>query len=207
MPLPSRYIAITIIMLALALPVWSSFGVWTSDKRIAALHSGQKDTLLHAVHLNQLKHVRHPKEWIETAELLSARSPDNDALAISLLKRSLKADDRSPNAWAHLAFLLTRQAGALNEEAEAALQRSFALCLYCEKTLVRWRFTFTLQHWTRTSEETRLAAFSGADFLRWWHLDYDYLGEVRSAALALGIPFDEYRKKIPTPVRPNEIGL
>ena len=149
--------------------------------------------------------VAQASKWIETANLISAQSNANDDLAIDLLEAALAVDPAHPDAWALLSFLNTRQAGRYTDASEQALQTSIKLCGYCDKALLKWRFTYVLQHWDAVSEDTRMAAFSGADFLRWWHLEYEYLGRLRRQSLARNIPFDEYREKVGTHVRPNEI--
>ncbi|MEO1070700.1 MAG: hypothetical protein AAFX32_04010 [Pseudomonadota bacterium] len=196
-----------LIILALLVPIWSAISTHGSFARIQAVKSGELDVLEHAQRLSQKPQVQVSEEWVATARELYSEIPEQSALATSLLERALVETPGDYESWAYLAFLKRQEPTGFTPEIDADLQRSFEACPYCKKSLLRWRFTFVLANWEATSEQTRLYAFSGADFLRWWHLDYDYLEEVRLAAIARGIPFDEYRRKIDTPARPNEIGL
>lgn len=196
-----------IILVALLLPAWASTSTLRSMERVSALQSGSIDLLTHAKFLNRKSRVVHPYEWTQTARLLTTQKPETTTLAISLLESALSESPNDPQAWALLAFLRKQDAGSLSLDAEQALRQSFDTCPYCSKALLRWRFSFVLENWDTASEDTRLSAFSGADFLRWWHLDYAYLKQVRDDARSRGIPFDQYRQKINTPMRPNEIGL
>jgi len=175
------------------------------DRRIGALNSGAIDALSHAATLQQKARVDFPYEWIQTAQLLSEGSPDQRRLAISLLTRALETQPSEPNAWALLAHLEARDATPLSDASKQAFRRSIEVCPYCEKSLLRWRLEFVLRYWSEIPEQDRLSVFSGADLLRWWHLDGDFLKKARATAILRGIPFDEYRRKIDTPVRPNEI--
>ena len=167
--------------------------------------SGSLNVAQHAQSLRAKAQVDHPQEWIMAATYLSTSSSEQDDLSIEILQRALDASPHHPNGWALLSFLQSRNTRAFDDLAERYLQKSFEHCPFCSRRLLRWRFTFTLQHWEEVNEETRLAAFSGADFLRWWYLDYEFLNTVREAALSENIPFDDYRRLVNTPVRPNEI--
>lgn len=172
---------------------------------VATLQSGEVSAHEKAKALLASTHVRNPAEWIETARYLSNQSPRHDRLAIRVLETALDADAYHPDAWALLSFLHTREAGGFTAASEQALETSFDLCGYCDEHLLRWRLTYVLRHWPDISEASRMAAFSGADFLRWWYLEYEFLDTVRAQATARGIPFDAYRKKVGTHVRPNEV--
>lgn len=203
----SAPVYVALVIAALVIPLWSALSTQGSYARIQAIQAGETDPLGHAQRLSEQRHVQNPDEWVATARALYAAMPDQSDLVISLLQSALEEVPDQYETWAFLAFVKRQAPDGFTAEVDADLQRSFAACPYCSKSLIRWRFTFVLANWEATSEETRLFAFSGADFLRWWHLDYDYLEEVRSAAIARNIPFDEYRRKIDTPARPNEIGL
>ena len=196
-----------LVIAVLLVPIWSAISTQCSFARIQAIQSGEIDSLQHAQRLVQHGQIGNPEEWVATARALYTAQPDQSTLAMSLIDRALIETPNDYETWAFLAFLKRQGPAGFTSEVDSDLQRSFEACPYCKKSLLRWRFTFVLANWEATSEETRLHAFSGADFLRWWHLDYDYLEEVRLAAIARGIPFDEYRRKIDTPARPNEIGL
>ncbi|MEO1324540.1 MAG: hypothetical protein AAFV59_16230 [Pseudomonadota bacterium] len=186
---------------------WVSISSHLSLSRIDAITQTTLDPASHAEHLLAQKGVRFPNEWVATAQALAGGDAEDLQTAIALLDRALIDAPHNAQAWSLLAFLHRQTSGSYNEQADRALLNSFNACAYCSKSLLRWRFTFVLNNWNATNEEVRLHAFSGADFLRWWHLDYDYLEQVRQDALARDIPYDAYRKKIATPVRPNEIGL
>ena len=196
-----------LIFAALLVPIWSALSTQRSVGRIEAIKSGEMDPVEHAQRLSAQNQVQDPAEWRATARALDASAPEKSALTITLLERALVHAPNDYQAWAFLAFVKRQATDEFSSEVDADLKRSFETCPYCDKALLRWRFTLVLANWDDVSEENRLHAFSGADFLRWWHLDYDYLEEVRQAAIARNIPFDEYRRKIDTPARPNEIGL
>lgn len=202
-----------IYRISVAIPViaLSGFGLWLSlearhdNIRVSQIQAGGINALSHASALTQETRVEHPLEWIATATQLSASQSDQDAVAIKLLENALSADPAHPRAWALLSFLRTREAGKFTPAAESALQRSNVLCGFCEQDLLQWRLTYTLQHWADADETTRMAAFRGADFLRWWYLDYDFLNQVRANANERGIAFDQYRRDVNSPVRPHEV--
>ena len=154
----------------------------------------------------QQSRVELPGEWVATSRTLIEKGTGSEASAIKLLERAVEADPYNYSAWTLLAFAQTRLAGRLNAEATQSLLRSIELCAYCEESLLRWRLTFVLNHWEDASERLRIGVFSGADFLRWWHLDGEFLSQMREFAKQREIPYDEYRRKIDTPVRPHEIG-
>lgn len=196
-----------IVLAAIFLPAWASTSTLLSLGRVSAIQDGSIDPLAHAEILDQKAFVAHPYEWTQTARILATQSPENGAVTISLLEAALSQSQNDAQAWALLAFVRKRQLGRFSPEAEQDLRQSFEACPYCSKPLLRWRLSFVLDNWNAASEDSRIRAFSGADFLRWWHLDYDYLAQVGNEARSRGIPFDQYRKKIDTPFRPNEIGL
>lgn len=193
------------VLAVLAIATVSSISFALSNARIDGLRSGDRDVVEHALSLRQAARVSHPREWIETATLLLDQAPSDFETSLSLLESALAAGPDNPNAWALLAFLYVQRAGGLDTDALNALQISIDQCGYCEKSLLRWRFTFVLQHWQDAPEKIRAEVFSGADFLRWWFLDYAYLNEVRAEALARRIPFDEYRRNVNSPIRPSEV--
>lgn len=204
---------LVIYRISIAIPVIAlgGFGLWLSLEsvretvRVSHIQDGDIDVLTHASTLAKQTRVDYPIEWISTATQLSASRSDQDALAIKLLEAALKEDPAHPRAWTLLSFLRTREAGEFTPAAETALQKSNELCGFCERDLLRWRLTYTLQHWADADETTRMAAFRGADFLRWWYLEYDFLNQVRANAIERGIPFDQYRRDVNSPVRPNEV--
>lgn len=196
-----------VILAALLLPIWSALSTQRSVGRIQAIKSGDMNPLEHAQRLSSHVRVEDPAEWEATARALYANDAEQSALTITLLERALASAPSDYQAWAFLAFVRQQSTDRFTAAVDADLNRSFEACPYCDKSLLRWRFTFVLANWDDVSEVNRMHAFSGADFLRWWHLDYDYLEDVRQAAMARNIPFDTYRRKIDTPARPNEIGL
>lgn len=201
-----KQIASTIVLLCLIMPIFFSASVISSYIRIDKLQAGSVDLLTRANELQNTKEVDHPFEWIEIANLLVERSQDSDSLSIDLLEKALEAERYHPHAWTLLSYLHTRQSRVFTSEAQDALAQSIAVCPYCDASLLRWRLTFGLRHWADLDQPTKLAIFEGADLLRWWHLDIEYLDQVRTDAIALGIPFDDLRRNVDTPVRPHEIG-
>lgn len=200
-----RLLLFSPVLLCLGIGIGAGVDVFRNHLQITALQSGKLDALEEAEKLLAEGKVSQASKWIEVANLISAQSSAHDATAIKLLEAALAVDGDHPDTWALLSFLHTRQSGEYTAASERALQASMAACLYCSKALLKWRFTYVLQHWDKVSEPTRMAAFSGADFLRWWHLEYEYLGRLRRQSLAEDIPFDSYREKVGTHVRPNEI--
>ena len=193
------------IFAVLAIAVVSSVNYARSSQRVAALQAGERDVAEHAEHLRATDAVDYPTEWIATASQLAAQDPARNDDAIALLEAALDANPNHPNAWAQLAYLYAIRAGGFDDAAAHALQNSIDLCPYCGREILRWRFTFVLQHWDAVPESLRADVFSGADFLRWWYLDYTYLNSVRGDALERGIPFDAYRRNVNTPIRPSEV--
>lgn len=204
-PLFLRVILLIPVMVCMVLGAVSAYETMSSSARIKALQSSEVETSKAAETLLAGLNVQRPGEWIAAAETLSSASPPNDAVSITLLESALAVAPNDATAWALLSFLHTRHSDAFTPEAENALRESIARCPLCSKALLRWRLTFTLQHWDPVPEDVRMAAFEGADFLRWWYLDNDYLRQVGGNAEARGIPFDEYRRKVNTKIRPNEI--
>ena len=201
------FVSAGVVLFALSGAAWVSISTHLSLGRIEAISEQKLNSVNHAERLLKTGEVQFANEWIATAQALSSGDTQQRGLAITLLEKALTEFPSDAQAWSLLAFLYRQNEGSYNEKVDRALRNSFAACPYCSKSLLRWRFTFVLNNWEESDEEIRLYAFSGADFLRWWHLDYDYLEQVRLDALSQNIPFDEYRRKIPTPVRPNEIGL
>lgn len=200
-----RLLLFSPVLGCLAIGVGASVDVFRTHQAIDALQSGEVSAIDRAQTLLASGKVSQASLWIETANLVSSQSSKHDAVAIRLLDAALAKDANHPDAWALLSFLNTRRYGEYTEASDLALQKSIELCGYCDHALLRWRLTYVLQHWDAVSEPVRMQVFSGADFLRWWHLDYDYLGRLRRQSLERGIPFDAYRKKVGTHVRPNEV--
>lgn len=193
------------VLAMMTLTIGTSFNVFLAHKRVAAIQAGDADLASRADALLAERTVNHSPEWIATATQLSAEAPTHDAQSIELLERALDEDPTRPKAWALLSYLYARRDGAFSPAAKAALQVSLEACGYCDHDLLEWRFNFVLQNWKAAPEPIRIAVFSGADFLRWWHLEYEYLRAVRTEAIALGIPFDTYRRRVGTHIRPNEL--
>ncbi|MFN3213526.1 MAG: hypothetical protein ACE37M_10500 [Henriciella sp.] len=183
----------------------TAYAAMSSNTRISELQTTNVGASEAAERLRSSTVVEHPGEWIAVATALSTESAQNDARSIDLLERALAEAPDDASAWALLSFLHTRQSGSFTPAAENALRESNARCPMCNKALMQWRLTFTLQHWDQVPEDVRMSAFEGADFLRWWYSDHDYLRQVGNSAKARGIPFNEYRRKVNTKVRPNEI--
>lgn len=127
--------------------------------------------------------------------------------AIDRLEGSLERNPLQADAMALLAYAHALEAGKADSATNQALRESFSLCLLCDEDLTRWRLEFVLAYWPGIDEDNRMSAFEGADFLRWWHLEYAYIDQLRDHAEARGTPFSEYQRKVATPVRPNEVPL
>ena len=143
---------------------------------------------------------------VRLAERLVEAGATHDVEARALLKQALADDPNAPTAWSLLAFVEHRISGAFSPDAQTAFRRSVEVCPMCNADLIRWRLDFVLANWDDTPEDLRKAAFVGADFLRWWHLDYEFVASRRALAISQGIPFVQYQRAVNTPVRPEEIG-
>lgn len=78
-------------------------------------------------------------------------------------------------------------------------------CPLCSQELIAWRFNFVLANWTSIPDPLRRRAFEHADLLRWIGPNAEFLAEMRVKAKQNGIPFDEYRAAVATPVRTWDI--
>ena len=194
------------LVAAISFTIWSSATTLATLSRIEAIESDTLDVPAHAQSLIESEKVGSAKEWTATARALIEKDQSSDDLAIRLLERALLRDRYDYHAWALLSYARTRAAGEFNSSAADALRNSIQYCRLCDDALLRWRLVFVIENWPETSEPIRVSVFEGADLLRWWHLDGDFLGNARRTALQQGIPFDEYRANVDTPVRANEIG-
>ena len=146
-----------------------------------------------------------PAILLTAAQGLDLSAPESVELAKSLTAVAARKAPARPLTWAFMAYLEAYPMGKLGEAGTSAIRRSFEVCGYCDEDLIKWRLEFVLSHWADIDEDLKLSAFESADFLRWWHLEYDYLDALRASAEEAGIPFSEYQRKIRTPVRPNEL--
>jgi hypothetical protein len=119
--------------------------------------------------------------------------------------RATEADPSRAHAWAQLAYLEFRKGGKVTAAGLDALLRSMDACPVCDQSLVRWRFNFVLANWSAVPDELRHRAFEHADILRWIGQNREFLAEMRVKAVGAGIPFDEYRAAVDTPVRNWEL--
>lgn len=149
----------------------------------------------------------HPQYIFALTEELLHLSTKFDSRNTQLLKIALEKDGEDPFAWANYSYLKTRETGHMANEAIEALRTSIELCRVCDRALIKWRLEYVLATWDNVPEDIRLAVFEGADVLRWWHLEYEYLSELRRRAETVNIPFLAYQRRVGTRVRPQEIGL
>ncbi len=149
----------------------------------------------------------HPQYLFALAEEVLHITDKFDAENIKLIEAALKKDPEDAFAWANYSYLKTRISGQLDNQAAEALRTSIRLCRLCDRTLIKWRLEYVLASWNDVPEDIRLAVFEGADVLRWWHLDYEYLRTLRLKAEAANIPFLTYQRRVGTKIRPQEIGL
>ncbi|MEO0550341.1 MAG: hypothetical protein AAFZ91_10495 [Pseudomonadota bacterium] len=178
----------------------------SDEQRIERIQNGQVDAMSLADTMLGSGEATSPRELIALAEQISQETGAKDARANGLLSRALEIEPRLPSAHAQLTYLQTKQAGRPTESAIEHLEASFWDCPYCNQDLLRWRLAYVIMHWRDIPEEVRLQAFAGADVLRWWYLDYEFLDQIRKEAISKGIAFNAYQRKIYTPVRPSEIG-
>ncbi len=194
------------IALALSAGLWFAALTLHDHKQQLAIEAGATEPLAQAQTFLSGDEFAPATHFIRLAEVLSGEGDAHDDIAARLLREGLARRPSDGEAWALLAFVETRRAGRFNLAAQDALKQSMAVCPYCDRDLMRWRLEFVLRHWEETPRGLRIAAFSGADVLRWWHLDSEWLGQIRTAAIRRGIDFDGYRRAIDTPVRPQEVG-
>ena len=185
-----------------------SVPLYTSASAINSLPGMPKDKLITAHEKAQGSPSQaHPQYLFALAEEVLHITDQFDAENIKLIETALKKDPADPFAWANYSYLQTRLSGQLDNQATEALRTSIQLCRLCDRTLIKWRLEYVLAAWNDVPEDVRLAVFEGADVLRWWHLDYEYLRKLRLKAEAKNIPFLTYQRRVGTKIRPQEIGL
>jgi hypothetical protein len=140
--------------------------------------------------------------WLETlAELGLEIEPQEPEHSMQAAARATTRDPSRAGAWALQAYLETGKAKQVNAVALEALSKSMAACPLCNEELVRWRFNFVLANWASIPDDMRRKAFEQADILRWMGDNGEFLAEMRIKSKQAGIPFDEYRSAVNTPVR------
>jgi hypothetical protein len=146
-------------------------------------------------------------EPIDAFEAISeiALSGDDLKLALENARKAVEADPGRAFVWARLAYLETEQAGQVNSAALNALGRSIDGCPLCDEELIRWRFSYVLANWPQIPEDLRHRTFETADILRWTGRNADFLAEMRIKSMAAGVPFDQYRAAVKSPVHTWEL--
>ncbi len=144
---------------------------------------------------------------IDNLEAISeiALSDDDLELALSAARDAVAADPDRAFVWARLAYLETERAGSVTPAALEAIGRSIDACPLCDEELIRWRFKYVLSNWASIPEDLRNRTFETADILRWTGRNADFLAEMRIKSMAAGVPFDEYRSRVNTPVHTLEL--
>lgn len=146
-------------------------------------------------------------QQVDTLEAISeiALSADDLDLALDSARKAASADPGRPFVWATLAYLETEKAGRASPAALEALGQSIAACPLCDEELIRWRFRYVLANWADIPEDLRKKTFETADILRWTGRNADFLAEMRVKSMAAGVPFDEYRAGVKSPVHTWEL--
>lgn len=140
--------------------------------------------------------------WLEALAELGLQVDPQDTLHAQQAAALATAKDPSrAGAWALQAYLESKRAKQVNAASLDALQKSMAACPLCDEELIRWRFNFVLANWAAIPDDIRRTAFEHADILRWMGDNGEFLAEMRIKAKQAGIPFDEYRSAVNTPVR------
>lgn len=140
--------------------------------------------------------------WLETlAELGLQVEPQEAERAMQAAASATAKDPSRAGAWVLQAYLETRKAKQVNPAALEALSKSMTACPLCSEELIRWRLNFVLANWASIPDDVRRKAFEQADILRWMGDNGEFLAEMRIKAKQAGIPFDEYRSAVNTPVR------
>lgn len=143
-------------------------------------------------------------DYFETlSELAMEVKPANSIVALAAARRAVSLDPSRAQAWARIAYLEYFEAHKVTPAAAEALGKSIQACRLCDQELVRWRFNFVLANWSAVPEPLRQQVFESADMLRWAGepADADFLAEMRTKAKAAGIPYDQYRAAVATPVK------
>lgn len=148
-----------------------------------------------------------PPAWLEVLSERSLNLPKPDlASSEAAARAAVEADPSRAHVWARLAWLETQKIGGrVNDAALNALTKSMDACPLCSQELIAWRFNFVLANWTSIPDPLRRRAFAHADLLRWIGPNVEFLAEMRVKAKQNGIPFDEYRRDVETPVRTWDI--
>ncbi len=148
-----------------------------------------------------------PPAFLEALSERSLLLPKPDlGSAEAAARKAVEADPTRAHVWARLAWIETQKIGGrVNDAALDALTKSMDACPLCSQELVAWRFNFALANWTAIPDPIRRRAFEHADLLRWIGPNAEFLAEMRVKAKQNGIPFDEYRSAVETPVRTWDI--
>lgn len=145
--------------------------------------------------------------YLEMLSEVSLEIPKPDlASAEAAARKAVEGDPSRAHVWARLAWLETQKVGGkVNAASLDALGRSMDACPLCSQELIAWRFNFVLANWSSIPEPMRRRAFEQADLLRWIGPNAEFLAEMRVKAKQNGIPFDDYRAAVETPVRTWDI--
>ncbi len=145
--------------------------------------------------------------YLEMLSEVSLEIPKPDlASAEAAARKAVESDPSRAHVWARLAWLETQKVGGkVNAASLDALGRSMDACPLCSQELIAWRFNFVLANWASIPEPMRRRAFEQADLLRWIGPNAEFLAEMRVKAKQNGIPFDDYRAAVETPVRTWDI--
>jgi hypothetical protein len=139
------------------------------------------------------------------ADRMDAGDHSGRELGMQLLKAGLEQSPHNADALARLSYLQSLDAGRFSRDAAESLNLSIKQCGYCSKDLLRWRLQYVLLYWQDVPEQIRRSVFQGADFLRWWHSDHEFLADARRYAQSELIPFNQYQRAVGSQVRPHEL--
>ena len=158
----------------------------------------------------QMAHIGKASFPVDALEVLAERgvqppTQDIEAAFIAALQ-AVRADPSRAHVWALLAYLESTKSGKITPAAVEALDHSMKACPLCDQDLIRWRFNFVLANWGGFPDDIRRRAFEQADILRWIGQNREFLAEMRMKAMNAGIPFDDYRSAVDTPVRTWDLG-
>lgn len=199
---PMKAVAWALLMgagLAALAPVIEATSVRLSDQLLL-----QGDESATAATLAQELPANASADYYETlSELAMDARPADPGIARAAAERAVAIDPSRAQVWARIAWLDYLDTHTVTPEAVDALNRSIEACPLCDADLVRWRFNFVLANWASVPETLRHKVFEGADLLRWAGepSDADFLAEMRTKATAAGIPYDQYRAAVATPVK------
>ncbi len=200
-----RYFSAAIIFLAGAVAIAVSVTVYKDYKTESSLKAEEFDAQQASLDCLADKHCGPSSFHLKLASELDFGDDKQRELASRLANRAADIDPNDPETWTLIARLEAQNAGGMSPQASDALRRSIELCWVCDnQDLLRERLELVLKNWDTAPEDVRIAAFEGAELLRWKYQDEDFLTAQDDFAVLKNIPFDAYIKQMAAPMKPDE---